>query len=263
MRLFMATTFAISIALTPLSADLWKIDTGAGAWDSAATGTITSTVNETLYFKDDLSAHESVQNGYFYLSVKHPLPILPNLRLEYTDVSTSGNSTEVGTRSTSLPQNITIAASAVKSSLSMTQYDTVLFYNLLDETLGMTVDMGLDLKYLMTDYRVDGVYESSDSTMIPLVYLRGRYDLPRTGLGVEGDIKYITDGSSTVYDLRLKVDYVLEFLPVLHPGVELGYRLQQFTSDGEESSLVGPILSGDTDTDIGFSGVYGGLTVKF
>jgi len=261
MRLFI-TSLITFIAMTPLSADLWKIDTAVGVWNSSASGTITSTANETLYFQDDLSGHESVQNGYFYVSVKHPLPIIPNLRLEYADVSTSGKGTEVGTNSTSLPGNMTIAPGAVQSSLSMTQYDTILFYNLLDKTFGMTVDAGLDLKYLSTDYKIDGVYESSDSSVIPLVYVRGRYDIPVAGLGLEGDVKYITDGSSTVYDVRVKVDYVLGLVP-LHPGVELGYRIQQFTSVGEESALIGPIISGKTDTDIGFSGIYGGLTVKF
>lgn len=260
---FMTTVLLVSLTSVSLVADLWKIDSGAGVWDNGTSGSITSTVNQTLYFKDDLAQHDQTQEGYFYLSIKHPVPILPNIRLEYVDVTTSGNSTEIGTRSTFLPAGIAISSSDVKSSLQMTQYDTILFYNLLDQTMGMTLDLGLDVKYLVSDYKVDAVVESSDSSVIPLVYARGRFDIPIVDVGLEGDLKYITDGSSTVYDLRLKVDYTMMFIPVVHPGIELGYRIEQFTSDGDESSLIGPILSSDTDSDIGFSGIYGGITVKF
>ena len=259
------TTMISTLLLTniALSADRWTIDAGAGVLSNSASGTIRSTLNQTLEFKDTLDTHDETKDGYFYISLKHPIPILPNIRLEYVDVSTSGNSTEVGVKSTFIPGNIAISSSDVKSSLGMTQYDAILFYNLLDQTMGMTLDLGLDVKYLVSDYKVDAVIESSDSSVIPLVYVRGRFDIPMVDIGLEGDVKYITDGSSTVYDLRVKVDYTMMFIPVVHPGIELGYRIEQFTSDGDESSLIGPILSSDTDSDIGFSGIYGGITVKF
>ena len=264
MYLLRVTILVISIGLSHAYAGLLKVESGVGVWQSAASGTITSTLNQTLYFQDNLSSHDSVQNGYLYLSVKHPLPIFPNTRFEYVDVSTSGHNVEAGT-STSIPlSSVSVTSNSVSSDLSMRQYDAIFFYNVVDKHMGITVDVGMDIKYLVTDYKINTLSVSSDdSSLIPLVYLRGRMDIPMTPLGVESDIKYITDGSSTVYDIRFKVDYTMKFTPLIHPGLELGYRIQQFTSDGDESALIGPILSSDTNTDIGFSGLYGGLNLKF
>ena len=245
-------------------ADLWKVDAAAGVYNSGSSGTITSTLNQTLYFKDTLVDAESEYKGYFYISLKHPLAIVPNVRFEYMALALKGDSIEVGARSTFFTKGVSVRSDLVSSSLGMTQYDSILFYSLIDGDAGITFDLGLDVKYLISDYEISSIAVSSkESSIIPLLYLRGRFDTPLTGFGVEGDVKYITDGSSTVYDVRIKVDYTMTFVPVLHPGVELGYRIQQFTSYGDESALIGPILSSDTDSDIYFGGFYAGASVKF
>jgi len=263
MRLTYMIISVILIHNMTLSAESWKIDTGAGIWGSAPSGTITSTLEQTLYFQDDFSTHIPIQNGYFYFSLRHPLPIIPNLRFEYIDISTQGESIEVGVSSSFFPIGGGVRLHAVSSTLQMQQYDCILFYNLLEKKMGLTFDVGLDLKYLLSDYKIYEVVNSSDSTLIPLLYVRGHFDLPVVDMGIEGDARYITDGSSTVYDLRVKINYTMMFIPVVHPGIELGYRVEQFTSKGDESALLGPIVSSETDSDIGFSGFYAGVTLKF
>ena len=96
-----------------------------------------------------------------------------------------------------------------------------------------------------------------------MAYLRGRVEAPFAPLGLESDIKYITDGESTIYDVRIKIDYTFKMNAALQPGIELGYRIQQFKVDGEESNFLGDVFSGKSDTDVTFSGLYGGLTLKF
>ena len=260
MRPFLKLFLSIFSVVLTLSADGWQLNSGAGVWEANSDGTITETINSTLQVVDNLESKEL--KGYLYIDLRHPLPLLPNLRFEYADLHAKGEGKK-SSMNTSL-FSVSLPSVAVQSDLTLTQYDAIAYYNLLDAPIGITLDAGVSLKFVHSLYHVDTVSldEEADS-MIPMLYLRGRYDLPVADLGVESDIKYITDGSSTVYDLRIKVDYTLGFIPLLHPGVELGYRQQGFDIDGENSTLIAPILSGDTDTNIVFSGLYGGVTLNF
>lgn len=255
------TLLAASLSLT---ADIWRIEAGTGLWTGSADGTIDGQIQDVTVI-DHLGDHKDQTAGYMYLTVKHPIPIIPNVRFEYTGVKASGTDVEVSGFS---------VGEVADSELFLTQYDTILFYNLLDKTLYMTFDVGADFKYVDSQYVVNAntntfflpsynVLDESASFIVPMVYLRGRVDMPFAPLGLESDIKYITDGKSTVYDIRLKVDYTFKMDAALEPGIELGYRIQRFDIDGEESSYVGDLLSGSADTDVTFSGLYGGVTVKF
>ncbi len=249
-------------------ADIWRIEGGAGLWDGSSDGTILHNGNINLFdlttitdqqVTDNLGDHQDKTAGYLYVIIKHPIPIVPNVRFEYVGVKSGGEIMYtkeipfIGARSVT-----------ADSQLFITQYDTTLFYNLLDNTFWTTLDLGVDIKYAQTQYYVPDldVDETSDS-IIPMAYIRGRVELPMAPIGFESDIKYITDGESTVYDIRLKVDYSFKIDTALEPGIELGYRIQKFLVYGEESNYLGDVFYGKSDTDVTFAGVYGGITVKF
>ncbi len=260
MRLFLKLFLSMLSVMLTLNAEGWQLKSGAGAWEASSDGTITETINSTLQVVDNLNSEEL--KGYLYLDLRHPLPILPNIRFEYVDLHATGEGKKSSVNTSML--TVSLPSAAVQSDLTLTEYDAIAYYNLLDAAMGVTLDAGLSVKFVESLYHVDTVSldENTDS-VIPMLYLRGRYDLPVFDLGVESDIKYITDGSSTVYDFRVKVDYILGFIPLVHPGIELGYRQQSFDIDGESSTIIAPILSGDTDTNIVFSGLYGGVTLNF
>ena len=54
--------------------------------------------------------------------------------------------------------------------------------------------------------------------------------------------------------MRAKVDYTFDFVPVVQPAIEVGYRVQKFdvTSDDDKTKM-----------DMEFSGVYAGLMLRF
>ena len=261
MNIFSKIILTILVTSLSLTADVWRIEGGTGLWTGSADGTIVHHVNNDYYntiVTDKVGEHKDSTAGYLYVTVKHPIPIVPNVRFEYVGVKGAGIIID-----SPIPA-IPFIDTTVRSELFLTQYDTILFYNLLDNTFWTTLDLGVDLKYVTSQYVIDDLYvdETSDS-IVPMAYLRGRVELPFAPLGAETDIKYITDGTSTVYDIRVKIDYTFEMGTVLEPGIELGYRIQQFKVDGEEGNYLGDIFSGKSDTDVTFSGVYGGITVKF
>lgn len=261
---------ALLLASLPLRAEPWHFDAGTGSWSSDARGTITETLDESLAVRDNLGTHEEKTALYLYIMVQHPLAMLPNLRLEYVDTKSSGTSVDVESLSGTFPfDKMNTTVTGIESELLLEQYDAILFYSLLGKNDGMELDLGVDLKYMISSYTVDAAgYEEIDldegtGSLVPMLYVRGRADLPLKGLGVEADGKFITDGSSTVYDIRLKADYTLDLLPFLKPGLELGYRIERIKVEGDQSDIIAPIISGKTESDVTFSGLYGGVTVRF
>ncbi len=253
-------TLVIVNLLTLSAADL-SMSVGGGIWNVASKGSIVETVNQTLSVHDELYGDE--KSGYLFAELRHPVPILPNVRLEYCAQESSGEGKSVAL-STPFLGSTTLSTTDVSSTLQMQQYDAVMFYRVLDNTMWVSMDLGLDLKYVTSEYKVDTLsLDETSGSLTPLVYVRSRMDIPHTGLGAEADMRYITDGSSTLSDMRIKADYTMTFIPMVHPVVEIGYRVETFDIDGEESSIIGPIISGDTDVDLSFSGIYGGVSLAF
>lgn len=268
---YLLTLFS-ALALLSLSAtaEPWRFDAGIGSWNSDARGTITETFNESLVLRDNLGTHKDKTALYLYITVQHPLSMLPNLRLEYVDTKSSGTSVDVESLSSTFPfDKMNTTVTGIENELLLEQYDAILFYSLFDKNGWMELDLGADLKYIISSYTVDAAgYEEinldeGSGSLVPMLYVRGRADLPIQNLGVEADGKFITDGSSTVYDIRLKADYTWDFGPLLKPGLELGYRIERIKVEGDQSDLIAPIISGKTDSDVTFSGLYGGVTVRF
>ncbi|ADN08151.1 TIGR04219 family outer membrane beta-barrel protein [Sulfurimonas autotrophica] len=245
------STIAMSTFLSvSLCADITKVEIGAGAWGQTPSGTAnydrglgitgTNTFDET---KDT--------SPYVWMLIKHPIPVVPNIRLEYTSIHATGKA--------SGSWNGLNAPANTKSVLDIKEYDIIPYYNLVDNTFWTTLDLGLDIKVLDLDYKVEpnGLftgYEDTYTAPIPLVYARVRVEIPTTNIGLEGDAKYVTTGSSTIYDARVKVDYTFNISPVVQPALEIGYRKQKIKID--ENNL-------DVKTDMDFSGFFAGLMLRF
>jgi len=235
---------------TSLCADITKVEIGAGAWAQKASGTanyndgtgITGT--NTFDEKKDTSA-------YVWILINHPIPVVPNIRLEYTSIHATGKAS--GT------WNGLTAPANTNSVLDMKQYDIIPYYNVLDNTFWTTIDLGLDIKVIDAEYKIEpnGLftgYEDSYTAPLPLLYARARVEIPATNIGLEGDIKYVTTGSSTVYDARVKIDYTFDITPAVQPALEIGYRTQKVKIDENDE---------DVKTDMKFSGFFAGLMLRF
>lgn len=245
------TTLAIGAMLaTAASADFARVEMGVGAWKQTPSGA--STYTDTGVGFEDRSQENSQSEGYAWMLIKHPIPIIPNLRLEYVNALNEGTYDVVG-----LPPIPGIPTGAA-SKLEITQFDIIPYYNILDNTGWVTLDLGLDIKVMDISYSANGVdiIEELDidvaSVVIPLGYIRARVQVPATNLGFEADVKYITYDSNTVSDIRVKADYTFDFIPVVQPAIEIGYRIQ--TIDIEDSGL---------KIDSEYKGVYAGLMVRF
>jgi len=245
------STIAVSAILSAsLCADMTKVEIGAGAWAQTPSGTANYNAGAGVTGTNTFDETKDT-SPYAWMLVKHPIPVLPNIRLEYVSIHATG-------KASGSWGGLAIPITA-KSVLDIKEYDIIPYYNLLDNTFWTTVDLGLDIKVVNSDYKVEpnGVftgYEDTYTAPIPLVYARVRVEIPSTNIGIESDAKYVTTGSSTLYDVRAKVDYTFDISPVVQPALELGYRAQKIKIDESDS---------DVKTDMDFSGFYAGLMLRF
>lgn len=245
------STIAVSAILSAsVYADTTRVEVGAGAWAQTPSGTADYNAGAGVTGTNTFNENKDT-SAYVWMLIKHPIPVLPNIRLEYTNIHATGTATGSW-------GGIAIPGSS-NSVLDMKEYDVIPYYNLLDNTFWTTLDLGLDVKVLDLDYKVEpnGIftgYEDTYTLPIPLVYARVRVEIPTTNIGLEGDAKYVTTGSSTIYDARVKVDYTFDISPVVQPALEVGYRMQKIKIDENDE---------DVKTDMDFSGFYAGLMLRF
>jgi outer membrane protein len=248
-KVFYSLTCGALLA-SSVMADFTKVEMGVGAWMQTPKGDASYTDGgaDGSYTSSEKDSTET----YVWALIKHPVPVLPNLRLEYVTLEDSGIAS--GTF-----KDFDITAASTTLSYDMKQYDIIPYYNILDNTAWITLDLGLDIKIIDASYTAAASapftgYSDSVTFAVPLLYVRTRVEIPSTNIGLEADVKYVTTGDSTVYDVRAKVDYTLDFVPVIQPALEVGYRVQKI--DIDESGV-------DAKLDIDFSGIYAGLMLRF
>lgn len=238
-------------------ADVLRVEMGGGVWQNEISGTITSTDTTGLItqtFDTDLLNYDKESKGYAWVFIKHPIPVLPNLRLEYAAVDFSGTSTQ-----SFVYQGVTYAANTT-SDLTMDQFDIIMYYNLLDNTAWTTLDVGLDVKIIKSEFNAqDSVsnieVHETETLPVPMAYGRLRFELP-FDIGVEGIGKYTAYKDSKVIDYVIKADYTLTDILPVDVGFEVGYRFEKFDIDGDDFDI-------DTSGDLEVDGIFAGAVIRF
>lgn len=195
-----------------------------------------SDMEETLGYSEE-------QDLFFKAYLEHPLPLLPNVRLAYTDLSHKGsNSVENFSWGDIVDFNGTI-----DSSLSLEFSDVTLYYEVLDSWA--EVDVGLTLRYLTGDMDVN--HDTVDfSTWVPMLYGKARLTFPVTDLSLQLEANAISYWDITAYDYELSARYTL----TMGIGLEAGYKAFYLDSDDLVSGL---------HADIAFSGPYAAVIWDF
>jgi len=255
-NIILKASLATALLVSAANADLVRVEMGAGIWQQTPNGTITYTDGSATGTYTSDKKEDS--GGYAWLLIKHPIPIIPNLRLEYVDIKDQG-------LVTGRFKDFTVPGTSTTARFEMKQYDIIPYYNLLDNTFWTTIDVGLDIKVVDATYEADNVnvmgmtiptptYHDSDTIVLPLAYIRARMEIPKTNIGLESDGKYITYDGSTVYDFQAKVDYTFASVPTIKPAIEVGYRVQKFDIKSDDDK---------TKANMDFSGFYAGLMLRF
>jgi len=224
---------------------------GADGWQSENSGSFAGKGQaENFNFEDKTFSS-------YYAALEHPVPLVPNIKLKYTQLELNG-STKLTETFEFDGQNFTVGTDA-KLMTDFSHIDYTLYYELFDNDL-VSIDFGVTIKHFDGEASVSGTVaevsrtESIDfSAPIPLGYLRGEVGLPLTGLSVfaEGNLLAVDDSKIQDYQVGIAWEFIDNL--AVDVAVRAGYRSFMIELDDVD----------DISTDIDVSGPFAGIQVHF
>ena len=220
---------------------------GIGSWQQNYSGDIASG-GSAIDIEDDLGLDDDATN-FFYAALEHPIPELPNVRMQYSELDLDQAATltrDLDFNGIAFPTGTDIA-----TIVDVKQTDAAFYYEFLDNVVSL--DLGIAVRYLDGEVAISSAVDSSPvdfKGVLPLLYGRARIDLPLSGLwlGAEvtgGDL----DGNSLI-DGNL----VLGWESPYRIGVEAGWRTYRLKLDDFD----------DVDSaDVEVSGPFAAINVHF
>ena len=230
---------------TPAAADtIVGLYAGAGIWSAGPGGSIGGTAADV-----DALGLSSETNAFVYVALEHPVPALPNVKLQHTRLGTRGEG--LLTRQFRLDDVEFSAGETVSTDLDLTHTDAVMYYELLDNVLSL--DLGGTLRVFTGHARVASrsgtLSESVDiDLVVPMAYGRALIELP-AGFAISATANFIGYSGNSLQDLSAHIAY--GFDSVVDVGVELGYRRFALKLDD------------DAQTDVSLDGPYVAVAVHF
>jgi outer membrane protein len=221
----------------------WRI--GANAWQQQYEGDVQNGPSK-LDLEDDLGFDD--ETGYnLYLQIEHPIPVLPNLMVQRTEMDADATGDVDG-----FIFDGNVYTGEVRSTLDLTHTDGTFYYELLDNWVNL--DIGITGRVFDNGVEITDVESGTKGSLdidyvIPLVYVAARFDLPLTGLSIGAEAQGVEYDGDSLYDIKLNVAYEFAF----GLGFEAGYRT--FELDYEDGD--------DEFADVTIDGVYGGLFWDF
>ena len=251
MRQTLISVLIASLIPALSAADILGVRVGANYWNYDIGGTAryqTRDSSNTIDVNKDLG-YDDGSLGHYYISLEHPVPLLPNVRISKTDIDEDANGRLTNT--VVYGDIIFQANEDVSSKVELDQTDITLYYSLLDNVVNL--DLGLNAKYIDSKARITGAVSGTQnadiSGWVPMAYAGVGADLPLTGLSISADGAYVKYQSSSFYDLTVRATYTSPWFV----GADVGYRKIKLDLDDFDDSYA----------DVEFDGPYAGLFVHF
>jgi len=238
---------ALCVSFTSQADTLLGLYAGAQAWNMETSGGFSNDGSNTEF------NFEKQTNTNLYVAFEHPIPLIPNVKVQRTAMDTQGD-VILDTQFT-LGDKVFAANGNAFTDVSLTTTDFILYYELFDNDL-VSFDVGLNAKHIDGEFlaTVDGETGREEfSGPVPMVYSRLAVGVPFTGFGafVEGSFLSIDD--HTISDYQAAITYSLMGNLAIDLTLHLGYRAVTLDLDDLD----------DIYSDLEFKGIYAGLEVHF
>lgn len=194
----------------------------------------------------------------YYAALEHPVPLVPNLKLKYTELELNGSTVLEDTFSFNGTDYI--VGTDVNSVTDLSHIDYIFYYEIFDNDL-ISIDLGINAKQfdgqITVSYDSDEVFTQTEtvdfSGFVPLAYGRFEAGLPFSGLSVFAEGSFLAIDDSKVQDYQMGIAW--EFIDNLavDVAVKAGYRSMVLELDDVD----------DINTDIDASGPFAGIQVHF
>lgn len=251
MRRSLLSLASLTVFVSSAHADVAGVWAGVNYWNYDIDGTArykTGNSANDIDVNDDLG-YDDGSSTVIYAALEHPVPLIPNVRLVYTDIDENAN----GRMSQTVVYGDTIflANEQVSSLVELKTTDVTLYYSVLDNVVNL--DLGLTAKYIDSKARITGQVSGSEdaniSVWVPMVYAGVGFDLPLSGLSLSADGSAVGYSGSTFYDVTVRAAYQTPWLL----GFDVGYRQLSLDLDDVDDSFA----------NVDFSGPYAGAYLHF
>lgn len=161
------------VALAVLAGPAAMADTIGGVYLGAdlhfadAKGSFGQTGNQQNFEFDDKNLSS------FYIKLEHPVPLLPNIKLQRNSLTSDGTTTL--NRTFEFDNQVFAVGTDVAQDLDLSNIDATFYYEILDNDL-VSLDLGVTAKYIDGDITVASQGQSATqdlSAVIPMGYLYG------------------------------------------------------------------------------------------
>lgn len=247
----MKKLLAIAIAAsTPMMAQadlLFTIDAGANFWNVEANGD----VDDAELGSDGLDLDSETTNVLF-VSFEHPVPVLPNIKIQQTDLDLSGDGT-----ATYDFMGVTYNGDT-SSQFDLSHTDLTLYW-------GVPLPIPFfDINFGLTARQFDGIVSVTDKTtsnteeqdldfVLPMGYLNVDFD-SHIGIYGRAELNAIAYDGNSMTDTTFAVGYTLPLpIPMVDVNIEAGHRMISLKTDEDSTDI-------DIDADV--SGMFAGLNIS-
>ncbi|WP_373095789.1 TIGR04219 family outer membrane beta-barrel protein [Zhongshania sp.] len=229
-RLIALAILAASASVSS-QADIIGATAGAYMWKQSWEGDVKAG-SDGIDMNDDLGYDDETGKS-FYVALEHPVPVLPNIRLQSTDLDISEKGTL--TKSYTFDGKVYAQSEEVDSTTDLSHIDGTFYYEILDNWVNL--DVGLTVRMFDGEVSIKGTSGEGAIEIdapLPMAYVNARFELPLTGLYASALGNVIAYGDNKVTDMTLALGYELGIV-----GLELGYRNfdVQLEDDNEEANV--------------------------
>lgn len=215
-------------------ADIIGLGASVSYWNSDLSGRIVNDGDVANVDSElDLDSSSNVNATVYF---EHPIPLLPNVLINYTKVDMDGH----GSVGTSGFDGLT---GSVNSDLDIEQTDLTLYYEILDNWVNL--DLGLTVRDLSSELTLTSggsVSETKVDGILPMGYIAARFDLPFTGVSVGGSGNIFGFDGDSLSDFNIYGQYELSLIQV-----RAGYRRMSVDYEDDHNTLDididGPFIS--------------------
>ena len=264
----------ISIILSSLilgvsfaSADWLSLSAGAGYEQQNIDGYVKvgDTINyfaphKVNYYNEGSLGLKDKSNPYVWVKFIHPIPIIPNIKVQYTKYDSDGHSNYVAGGSKVFGDvNIPLGITNASTSQTIDSYDLTLFYEMKPVVVDLEAGVGIDLWKGHTKIygtaqgtTIKRTWVDSDWTVI-LPYVYGSVEsMQFFGFSALGYVKWAKAGDNHHYEYLAALKYTIDIPGPINPFVKLGYKYKEAYG-----------VDGDDETKLQYKGAFLEIGAKF
>ncbi len=252
---------ALTILSLPATASASVLGVGFGAgydyWTASPSGGMADSEID-IDIDDDLSMEDS-KEGQMWAYLEHPLPIIPDARIQKGRVASEGSGGEFDFTLSTDFGDFTDSISDIDSSFEMDMTDFIVYWSPLPEnllTLGiLSLDVGVNYRTISGELYMEGTdpddetqtVDKSFNAPVPMGYGSLRANIPGTGVSLGGAISTLSVGGNEFTDTTLDVSWRTAF----GVGVRGGVRTLDL------------VIDEDIEFDMSFNGAFLGAFYQF